>query len=388
MALTTRCPHCGATFKVAAEQLQIRNGLVRCGVCASVFDGKASLLHPEAHETDTPQVFRPRGHVLHDPDRRGQADADTEDRVDYRADNVAADPVDYRVDDSDDDWADHSDSRRVNDLAPDGPVDVAKSYEARRGNDDVENDDDAERDGAERDDAEHGDDAERVTPFVGGLRAEREPQAGREPVWRDHSHADEHAVKGEARTRYVDDYHSGRRPPAFMDDGEQARVAHHASVWGAGCVLLFIILLGLITYTYRNQLAAALPALRPALVAACGPLKCEVNYERRIERISVMSSALRAPPGGASEPGQGQTLMLTVVLRNRYNAPQQWPTLVLDLKDIADRVVVRRNLQPAQYLPPDRVNQPFGPNAEQRITVPIAVRDVQVNGYQIDKFFP
>ncbi|MGB3435628.1 zinc-ribbon domain-containing protein, partial [Achromobacter sp.] len=44
MALTTRCPQCGTTFKVVLDQLRVRNGLVRCGACSTVFDGRACLV--------------------------------------------------------------------------------------------------------------------------------------------------------------------------------------------------------------------------------------------------------------------------------------------------------------------------------------------------------
>ncbi len=44
MALTTRCPQCGTSFKVVPDQLRVRNGLVRCGACSTVFDGRACLV--------------------------------------------------------------------------------------------------------------------------------------------------------------------------------------------------------------------------------------------------------------------------------------------------------------------------------------------------------
>lgn len=44
MAMTTRCPQCSTTFKVVPDQLRVRNGLVRCGECATVFDGRACLV--------------------------------------------------------------------------------------------------------------------------------------------------------------------------------------------------------------------------------------------------------------------------------------------------------------------------------------------------------
>jgi arginase len=53
MALTTRCPQCGTSFKVVPDQLRVRNGLVRCGACSTVFDGRACLL-PDAGVPATP----------------------------------------------------------------------------------------------------------------------------------------------------------------------------------------------------------------------------------------------------------------------------------------------------------------------------------------------
>ncbi|MBI1942276.1 MAG: DUF3426 domain-containing protein [Betaproteobacteria bacterium] len=44
MTLTTRCPSCGTAFRVQPTQLSARGGKVRCGRCASVFDGVAALV--------------------------------------------------------------------------------------------------------------------------------------------------------------------------------------------------------------------------------------------------------------------------------------------------------------------------------------------------------
>ena len=48
MSLITRCPTCATTFRVLPAQLSARGGRVRCGKCAAVFDGVASLLTEEA----------------------------------------------------------------------------------------------------------------------------------------------------------------------------------------------------------------------------------------------------------------------------------------------------------------------------------------------------
>ncbi|MGO4468107.1 MJ0042-type zinc finger domain-containing protein, partial [Pseudoduganella sp. RAF53_2] len=51
MALATKCPHCNTVFRVAADQLKLRGGIVRCGACNEVFDGNAALVEPAAKPT-------------------------------------------------------------------------------------------------------------------------------------------------------------------------------------------------------------------------------------------------------------------------------------------------------------------------------------------------
>lgn len=43
-ARVTRCPACGTAFRAMLEQLTARGGMVRCGKCATVFDGVAHLV--------------------------------------------------------------------------------------------------------------------------------------------------------------------------------------------------------------------------------------------------------------------------------------------------------------------------------------------------------
>jgi predicted Zn finger-like uncharacterized protein len=43
MALVTCCPHCATVFRVTPLHLQAHRGQVRCGQCAQVFDGFATL---------------------------------------------------------------------------------------------------------------------------------------------------------------------------------------------------------------------------------------------------------------------------------------------------------------------------------------------------------
>jgi predicted Zn finger-like uncharacterized protein len=68
MSLVTRCPVCGTAFRVMREQLAARGGRVRCGKCATVFDGVAALVEEGGEKL----VLDPPPQLgLFDPSRRG-----------------------------------------------------------------------------------------------------------------------------------------------------------------------------------------------------------------------------------------------------------------------------------------------------------------------------
>jgi predicted Zn finger-like uncharacterized protein len=68
MTLATTCPRCKTSFRVVADQLKLRRGMVRCGVCQNVFNGLEHLRYVEAlsagqtaaSTTDPTQVGLPR----------------------------------------------------------------------------------------------------------------------------------------------------------------------------------------------------------------------------------------------------------------------------------------------------------------------------------------
>jgi predicted Zn finger-like uncharacterized protein len=61
MALATKCPHCNTIFRVAADQLKLRGGIVRCGSCQEIFDGNAALLDPAALPAPAHEAARRAG---------------------------------------------------------------------------------------------------------------------------------------------------------------------------------------------------------------------------------------------------------------------------------------------------------------------------------------
>ncbi|MCZ8388435.1 DUF3426 domain-containing protein [Achromobacter xylosoxidans] len=470
MALTTRCPQCGTSFKVVPDQLRVRNGLVRCGACATVFDGRACLL-PETG-AGMPAAAIPASNTPIAPPAPAASQAIAAPvLVTPPAPPVAAGApppvrrpsVEPREVAPWDDLPDESASPGIHPGAsgasPAATPSVAPTDEPAprplasavppavlRGRDDIrrriepdaalaeEGDDDED----ENEDLDRYDDEPRLShapprwpapaaprdePIV-AVRDSANHEAPRharpaEPVFvvRDDArptppgdddeiglrHPDDddqdaddrrdldgaaEPILGDTRTRYSSATDVGRAPPEFLDQDRQERHGLLRKLWGYAC-LIGLLALGLqLLYVYRIDIANSVPVLRPALEAACKPLGCTVGYARRLERIAISSSSLQ-PPTGAAAIDDGRTrLVLNLVLRNRYDKPQHWPALVLDLTDLSDTVVVRRVLMPENYLTPEQLRGPFGPAGELKISVPIEVTGVQVNGYQLDKFFP
>ena len=84
MALATQCPHCGTMFRVAADQLKLRGGIVRCGACQQVFDGNKGLVDlsaaPPAPAEEIPETSLPAP-ALEAGEQPGPAETRDEDGV-------------------------------------------------------------------------------------------------------------------------------------------------------------------------------------------------------------------------------------------------------------------------------------------------------------------
>jgi len=418
MALTTRCPQCGTSFKVVPDQLRVRNGLVRCGACSTVFDGRACLV-PESGQPTARAPVAPPAPVAPSAPIPPAASWSGANPAPVLATPAASVPP----------WEDE----------PEAPAAAAPSGyppAVLRGRDDIRRRAEPEAAAPGYEDEEDGleDDAvavepprwaEPVLPPSPARRADpvfadagsagdarRRADAPAEPSIapagdyrhvdvrddaRDDEYDDEYApdredpqepVLGDTRTRYSSATDVGRAPPEFLDQDRAERRGLINRLWAGAC-LAGLIALGLqLLYVYRSDIANSVPALRPVLEAACRPLDCAVGYARRLERIAISSSSLQPPTGAAAIDDGRSRLVLNLVLRNRYDKPQHWPALVLDLTDLSDTVVVRRVLMPENYLTPEQLRGPFAPAGELKISVPIEVTGVQVNGYQIDKFFP
>ena len=354
MDLTTRCPKCGTVFQATLSDLQLRKGYIRCVQCAHIFDGYAEVVSDLSGGASS----RPSADVAPQPAMPSPVVAASETPQVIRSGRAGA----ARPEPS---TAFHMSVAPWPDDKPEPRIGGSAGQPGPRPVEDILAD-------------------EGWVPDAGSVQtSERhEPPAQAE------------SFLVEARPGHRSQ--GGSAAPLLQDE-------HASGGWGAlgrfcSWVLLVLLLLlaaGQAVYIYRARIAQAVPAVRPALQHACELLKCSVPYARDLAQLAITGSALKAAesdgssrPPASGQPASDQQFVLHATLRNLAEYPQEWPTLVLDLKDAGGTLLVRRNLSPAEYLGPTRAAEPLGAREEILLRVPLTVAGVRVNGYQLDFFYP
>jgi len=222
----------------------------------------------------------------------------------------------------------------------------------------------------------------------------------RAPQRRDVRHASAHdgkhdndgeADRGQPVPSIIAEAHPYARPraiPEFLDEDVDTHRRRARWLWGGAALLASLALLLQTLVVFRVTVVTAAPRLRPALETLCRPLACVVGYERRAEHLAITATSLQSIDTGTIVEDASASLSLGVILRNRYQHPQSWPALLLELRDFSDTVVVRRALLADEYVPEAMAAQPLGAGTEVRLSIPLTVTGVRISGYQVSAFYP
>ncbi|AGW91937.1 zinc-ribbon and DUF3426 domain-containing protein [Cupriavidus sp. DF5525] len=160
------------------------------------------------------------------------------------------------------------------------------------------------------------------------------------------------------------------------------RVPRYA--WHAAAVVLALAGAVQAAYLARGQLAGQFPMLRPVLEAACAPLGCDVPPWRDIDALRIESSQLQR------QDESGDVYLLTVTLRNQGRASTVLPAIELVMTDLQDQLLLRRVLQPADYLDPtQKAFAAQGLRAGMELPVRVRFRTQQAPAnYRVLIFYP
>lgn len=183
------------------------------------------------------------------------------------------------------------------------------------------------------------------------------------------------------------EHEAGAAIPDLAPSATEAQPPAHARlrVLGWSGAVLAMLALGVVqaAHTFRSDLAAGAPDLRPALVAMCEMLDCDLPLPRKADLVGIEASDLHP------EPKQGKLLILSATLRNRAGYAQAYPSLELTLTDTHDQPLVRRVLGPADYLPTGTdAGSGFAATSDLAISIWLDAAGVAATGYRLYVFYP
>lgn len=375
--MKTRCPSCQTTFRVTPEQLKARAGKVRCGQCQTVFNALDGLLDeteksgetarpatsalpappPAMMGSETEAVAWPASPapiVVHDIDAAAKPAAPPESQIAPEATPAVNLPENADEPAATED-ADLSTAGAEWPVAA-GTADTTDAPPALEHRDETPADEAASA-------------APDVPPSERPVEAAALTAAlAADPILP----RDTTEIPG--YSKWSEGLMSAPAAPA-------ANVSHKSFTLIA--LLLALALIGQIVYHWRGEIALAAPSLRPALDAMSRTMGRDVPLPRNADLVSIEASDLQI------DAARGNLLVLQATLRNRAPYAQAWPLLELSLTDTQDSAIVRRVLQPADYLPtPAAAGQPFVAGSDVALRLWIEAKEVGAAGYRLYVFYP
>lgn len=369
-------------FKVVADQLKVSQGWVRCGQCSEVFDASLHLQQPEAPAqvaAPAPSVQAPS---YHNPPLPAPAFVP-----------VSPEPADSG-------W---SDSRAA---SPGAPGYLPAEAEAPAGADFGADSSGFDPSGWKRQfNAPALDESGRLRLGEAGEAVRTGPDSVAPPsAAASPRHEEAQDSMADAHDALIDALgdEDGELQKEAPHDVSFVRDARRRAFWRrpavrAGLGLLSLLLVALlllqVALQQRDSLAAQRPELRPALLALCARLHCEIAPLRRIDAIAIDSSTFNRIGADAYR--------LSFSLKNAGAAPLAMPSLEVTLTDTQEQALVRRVLTPAQFGAAGALLQP-GADFSAAVAMKVAAADstggssatpaasgpLRVAGYRVLAFYP
>lgn len=422
MALATQCPHCGTLFRVAADQLKLRGGIVRCGACQQVFDGNAGLVDLNAPPSSPPSSLSsapsaeaavtqdaPATDAANAPDTAPDTAADTEQPIYTLEFDRALSPYGILPHASTEESEEQDVALAADPEAEAGPASAAtdmpvdEEIVAAPPPDDDRHEPEPAGDALE---SGSGPVTRQPAPDAPPLLL-RESAGGSPPIVSPAPALpplpplppkSPRARAAEARSRRskltptrIEETPKLRVPeidePEFVRRGRQREQSSRAMriAMIAASILLLLALVLQAMVSLRDVLAARYPGLRPALVSTCALFGCQVGLPARPDALVIETGELITLGGDA--------YTLNTVLRNGGDLALAWPSIELTLNDLDDKPLVRRVFGPRDYVP-QLANASashfagFGARAEQPVKIHFRLEGLEPSGYHIAVFYP
>jgi predicted Zn finger-like uncharacterized protein len=189
-----------------------------------------------------------------------------------------------------------------------------------------------------------------------------------------------------------DNYSYQDETPIVIDDlASDAKLESNAfvkkktklNIWLVPLSLLLITMAVLqAVYYFRSKIAAEYPQFKPYLVQACAALQCEIQLPANLALFTIDDSDMQE-----SEDHQN-VIKFSSSLINNANYTQAYPNIELTLTDTDDQAVLRRHINPSEYLAANTdIAAGMAGKAELRVKLAISVADISVAGYRVQLLY-
>jgi predicted Zn finger-like uncharacterized protein len=348
MALATRCPNCHALFRVVADQLKLRGGLVRCGACGHAFDAIGTLSY------------------LDDASMRAVPAQDA-------APEEGGSPLTLRIAPN---QARGDGNFEPSEPPPQAPPDESGGIVAGA----VPH---AVPESAERSAVGSLGTPNDVATTAPGERAPREPEPAADRSDED-AEGEAVAAAGSSAPDSGESDGATATSAGFLLDEPEPRQRAAKLFYRAAAIVLALMLSLQALISLRAEIAAQWPATRPALVHLCQALRCNVGWPMRGEMLAVVGSELQSLPGT-------NALELTAVVRNRAAVTLALPALEVTLTDTQNRALARRIFAPVDYLAAKdaaaRIAGGLEAGADLTVRITFEARGLSVAGFVVYPFY-
>jgi predicted Zn finger-like uncharacterized protein len=396
MALATKCPQCGALFRVVADQLKLRGGLVRCGQCRAVFDAIGSLTYVDDAALAQTRTITALTQPLPKPAASATPRSSRTEPPAAPAPSPAPAPA-RRGPRTRPAPANTGPSRHT--LGPATTLRIAPTAPATLANASLRrsaplpaasvdrNEADAKRDAQAKRERAFQEQAEAVlgvpTLIAPGGRERVDASSivdGIEVI-------ELAALPSETEARPA----PATRAPVVEEEPEFIRSKRSRTrrgfsiIFGGGSLLLAALIAVQLAVIYRAELLARAPQARGALLQLCAVFGCTVGWPTQVDQLAVIGSELQTIPGT-------DVLELTAVIRNRAGFRQALPAVEVTLTDSLNRPIARKVFTPADYLaaagePSSRIEDGLGSGSDYTIRLFFEARGVQAAGFLVYPFF-
>ncbi len=334
MALVTRCPNCATAFRVTPLHLQAHGGDVRCGQCAQVFNGFATLAtvqEPEDHDVAGPEAKET-------PETEAAPEGESGIPPQNDPDTLAV---------------------SNEESSPSAPTQETTQ-----------------------------------DPFGSGMTARAAPASTSPPIAEESAPQREGETgSGTAASSANGEKRSPHKPDSTIPPSknyawnnyafDEVQLPKASLAWGIGSLFLIVVLVAQAIYIYRAELSVNAPATRPYLQRYCELLGCTIPSPQYAKLLNIESSDMQPD---TQQPG---VITLSATIRNHAPDPQAFPSFQLTLIDHQDRPLASRNFPPEAYLE-DAASRGkvIAPNAEFNVRLHLDSGTLNAAGYRLLLLYP